>query len=136
MLFFGIPMLKMPAPIALLSKHGATDMAAHALYFDSLNYLPYVKPWLIVTKDDVVTDRFDGAQYKEAQEFSQRLATAWDPTARLYEVDSQVIPSPIDQFISSAIQHLNQIPLMRFLSLDIANIFFPARSIISSFVFA
>ena len=42
----------------------------------------------------------------------------------------------IDQFISSAIQHLNQIPLMRFLSLDISNIFFPARSIISSFVFA
>jgi transposase len=42
----------------------------------------------------------------------------------------------IDQFICSAIQHLNQIPLIRSLSLAIDFNFFPVRFINSSFVFA
>ena len=63
------------------------------------------------------------------------LLSAMLNVASTAESDASVVHD-IDQFISSAIQHLNQIPLIRSLSLAIDFNFFPVRFINSSFVFA
>lgn len=69
-------------------------MATQEFYLDSQNAHPFVKPWTVVTKGGVIADRFDSSQSQAAHDCAQRLASGGDPTVRLYEVDSQVIPSP------------------------------------------
>lgn len=81
-------------PIAILAPEWSTDMVMHEFYTNDPDAHPFVEPWVVVTKSGVVVNRFEWSQSEAAHACARQLASGRDPSVRLYEVDSQVVPSP------------------------------------------
>lgn len=80
--------------IAVLIPEWSTNMVMHEFYTNSSDALPFIKPWVIISKGGVVVNRFEWSQSEAAHACARQLASECDSTVRLYVVDSQVIPSP------------------------------------------
>ena len=80
-------------PIAVQIAEWSTDMVMHDFYTTGPDAHPFVKPWIVLIKGGVVVDRFEWSQSEAAHACARRLASEFDPSVQLYEVDSHVVPS-------------------------------------------
>lgn len=69
-------------------------MSTRDLFTDGPQAQPFINPWVVVTRNGIVVERFEFEHSDAAHDCARQLASAGDITINIYQVDSQIIPSP------------------------------------------